>query len=577
MDKTLSPRRRKQQRLSALKTERQSWFTHWQEISDYLKPRRGRFLSNGNASSRSQDGTRRNGKVLNGTPVFSSRVLGAGMQAGITSPARPWFRLTTPDPDLAEFGAVKEWLHKVEEIMRQAYARSNIYKCLHMLYENLADFATAVVLVEEDAEDMLRGYTLPIGSFSLANDDRLRVNTVYRETAMTVEQLIEKFGINRVSEQVKRLHEKCEYDRWIDVVHAIEPRRGAQPGALGSAGKPWASYWFEANAPEDGKAQFLRESGYDEFPAMCPRWEVNGEDVYGSSCPGIIALGDARGLYFLEKKSAAAVDKLVDPPMKGPTSMMRQRASLLPGDITYVDAVTPGQSFQPAMEVQHGAIQVIDSRIDKKEFLIKRAYYADVWVSMLERQGQAPEKTAREIAELHEEKMLQLGPVTEQMQDELLDPLIDRTFAILNRLGHIPPPPEELQGVELRVEYISVMAQAQKLLSTSGIERVAAFVGNLAAVKVEAADKLNVDAMVDEYAASVGVKPSLIRTADEVEAIRKARAEAQAEAAQAAQGQQMLDGAKTLSETEVAGNNALGTLLNSVGGPLASAGSGVRH
>ena len=47
----------------------------------------------------------------------------------------------------------------------------------------------------------------------------------------------------------------------------------------------------------------------------------------------------------------------------------------------------------------------------------------------------------------------------ERTNDELLDLLIDRTYAIMDRLGLIPPAPPQLEGVDLRVEYVSLMSQ----------------------------------------------------------------------------------------------------------------------
>ena len=555
----LTQKQRYQRRLAALKSERESWVSHWRELADYVLPRKARLL----ASDRSSAGQKRNQNIINGTATWASRVLASGMMAGITSPARPWFRLTTPDPELAEFGSVREWLHLSEERLREAFAKSNVYNVLHGMDAGLGVFGTAAGLFEEDVEDGLRGYLLPLGSFSLATSARQRVDTVYRELQLSVGQLVEQFGLKACSQRVQNLYTEGQLDTWVDVVHVLEPHRDVQPGLIGPRGMAWTSCWHEAQGgPDEG---MLRMSGYQEFPVLAPRWDVTGEDVYGSS-PGMDALGDIRALQVLERRKGQLVDKLVNPPMRGPSNVAR--ASLLPGDFTPYDGSTT--KFEPAMEVHPQAVPAAAAEIREHEARIKTGFYADLWLMLS--QSDSPQMTAREVAERHEEKMLQLGPVLERLQDELLDPLIDRAFAILARRGELPPPPDEMQGMDLRVEYISIMAQAQKLLGTSSIERLASFVGNLAAVKPEALDKLNIDELVDEYAGALGVKPDLVRTDEEVAAIRESRAQQMAAAQASEQATQAVQGAKVLSETDVSGDNALTRLLGNLGGTAAAGG-----
>jgi hypothetical protein len=219
------------------------------------------------------------------------------------------------------------------------------------------------------------------------------------------------------------------------------------------------------------------------------------------------------------------------------------------------------------MEIPPAAIAVVGAEIREHEARIKTAFFADLWLSLT--QGDAGQMTAREVVERHEEKMLQLGPVMERLTDELLDPLIDRAFGILLRNGDLPPPPEELLGMELRVEYLSILAQAQKLVGTSAVERLASFVGNLAGVRPEVLDKVDFDEMVDAYGGMLGVPPQLIRPDEDVAELRQARAQAQAQAEQAQAMAASVQGAKVLSETDTGGDNALTRMLANMGGGVA--------
>lgn len=549
---------RKQQlrnRFEALKSERAQWLQEWREIAEHMRPRAFReFRADVNK------GDKKHQKIINFTPLKSARTLASGMMSGITSPSRPWFRLTVSgSPQLTEAPTVKGWLSESERVLREDAAKSNIYKALHLVYADLGPFSTSAMLVDEDDEDGARAYVFPVGSYVLACSERGDVDTLFREVSLTVLQLVKKFGLEVCSQKAQQAFKDKKFDERIDVVHALLPNEDVRQGALGPEGKAWLSYWWEATGGEE--VGFLRIGGYEERPLMAPRWEVTGEDTYGHG-PGFAALGDCKALQLLERRSAQAADKIVNPPMAAPSAAVTGVIDLLPNRVSYVDGLGAGQALRPAVEINPNVVTIFDQKIQRHELRIREAFFADLWLMLSEQTGTM---TAREVQERREEKLLQLGTVLEALQDELLDPLIDRLFGIALRRGRIPPPPEELQGHALKVEYVSIMAQAQKLLSVTGIERIATFVGNLAALKPEVLDKLDLDQLVDELADSLGVPPAIIRTDEAVEALRQARAKAQQQQAAAEQGLQAAQAAKTLSETDVEGTNGLTELLRGAG------------
>lgn len=557
MNEGLSQRQRYLRRRTGLRNERNSWMPHWQELSEYIWPRKFRYLSNDR-----NKGTKRNDKIINSEATWAARALSSNMMQGITNPASPWFRLIVSDPELGDYGPVRSYLHHVEERMREVFARSNTYNALAVIYSDLVVAGTSVTIVEEDLEDVIRLYVLPLGQYCLANGSRLKVDTLYRDLGMTVAQIVDQFGLQACSPRVQELYRRGVYDDWVDVVHIIEPNRSADPKYADRRGMAWRSCWFEEQG--DDSLPPLREGGYREFPVLAPRWHIAGEDVYGSESPAMNVLGDVRALQALEREKAKLVAKLAAPPMVAPSSLRNGQASLIPGAITYVDSVQGGQTFRAAIEINPIGIQVVEASISQHAARIQKAFHSDMLLNLSGSDRRSI--TAREVDEVHEEKALLLGPVLERAYDELLDPLIERAFAVMLRRGILPPAPQELQGQELKVELVSYLAQAQKLTNNVGIERVSAFVGSLASVKPEVLDNLDVDEMVGEYAKSIAVNPDILKSDDEVAAIRADRAKQQ-QAAQ--QGQAMAaaaDGAKTLSETDLEGDSALNRLLSTVGG-----------
>lgn len=543
-------------RYASLESEAGSWRDHWRQIAEQVRPRSVRMLANDVTTQ----GQRKDQAVINGTPFFASRTTAAGLMGGITSPARPWFLLTTPDRNVSKSAAGKAFLEEAAKEIREAFDRSNFYNALHSVYADLADFGTSCIIMEEDEEDSLRLFHLPVGSYFLAQSERLACDTLYRRTTMTVRQLVRKFGIDAVSQVVRTHWESKRYDEAIEVVHCILPAEDAEASREAN-GKPWVSLWWEEKAQQGQEDRFLRVSGYEEKPFFAPRWETTGEDVYGTS-PGMAALGDCRALQLLEKRKAQLIEKSTNPAMTGPAALRNTPISLLPGGFTPVDAPAAGNAFRPAHEVQPGAIEKTAQEIRETEARIRQAYYADLWLMLSQSDG---DMTAREVVERREEKMLQLGTVLQKLKDELLDPAVTRGFAILMRLGRLPPPPPEMQGQSLRIEFLSIMAAAQKLQGVTGVERLAVFVQTLSQSNQAALDKFDSDQAVVAYADMVGVPQALVRSDDEVEALRAQRAKAMQQQQVAAGAQQRADVAKTLADTDTAGSNALTEMMRGVG------------
>lgn len=568
----------KKQRLTILKsqldTDYFSFESLYKELNDFLLPARGRFYS-----SDYNRGDRRNNKIFDISGYLAARTLGSGMMAGITSPARPWFKLTTPDPEMAESGAVKEWLHVVGQRMQNSFSRSNLYQTLPSLYSDLGVFGTAGMLMEEDLDEVSRFQSMVVGSFRIAKDPKGRVNVFARDLRMTVRQLVEAFGTidkngkpdwSKFSLNVRNLWDNSQYETWIDVCHVVQPNQDYDPRKLDSKYKKFSSCYYEKGTDTGGgrgidDGVFLREKGYDFFPVLAPRWQTTGSDVYGTDCPGMVALGDVKQLQHGERRGLQGLDKIVNPPMTAPSSLKKTKASIISGDITYVDE--RDGAFRAAHEVRlslaelEGKQQQVRQRID-------RAFFVDLFLMLAS--SDRRDYTATEIVERKEEKLLAVGPVLEQLNQDVLDPLIDNQFNLMLQQGRIPPPPEELQGMDLKVEYISVMAQAQKLIGIGGLERLANFGAGIIRVNPASARKFDFDQMIDEYAEAMGTSPRVIRSDEEVAAM-----EAQDQAALAAQQQSqamesMANTAKTLAGADMSGDNALNRLMSAAqaGNPL---------
>lgn len=544
-------------RLAAMRTERTAYESDWRDVSEYMQPRRGRWFN----ETPTDVARKRPLKIINSSATLAARTLKSGLMGSLTSPARPWFRLTTPDPGMMEWAQAKQWLYVVESRMRDILSKSNLYTALPSLYEELALFGQAPMLAANDLTKVIRFFPYTVGSYCLATGANATIDTLAREYKMTVRAVVDEFGIGRVSENVRRMYESRQYDAWVDVVQFISPNRNQAPGKADYRGMAWSSCYFEASCDDHGKT--LREAGFRSFPIMAPRWEVaTPEDIYGYG-PGLQALGDCKQLQFNERRKATAVDKFIEPSMVAPASMRRAEISTVPGGISYATAETQTDKFRTAYELDARGIQIIGADNDMVARRIDQVFFKDLFLMLAGREG--PQMTAEEIIRRQEEKVHQIGPILERLNSELLGPLIDRTFDLM--LEHpdqlVPPPPRELEGVKLNVDYISALAQAQKLVGSTGIERFASFVGGLSSIDPSVMDKWDLDQTVDQYANVNGVPPDIVRSDEQVAELRQQRQQQQQMMQMAAAAKPMADAAgavKSLSEAAPTPDSVLGRM-----------------
>jgi hypothetical protein len=550
----ITPKEKILNRYGQLKTERASWIAHWQEISSYLLPRNGRFF----VQDRDR-GQRRNNAIYDSTGTKSLRILAAGLMGGLTSPARPWFRLAVSDSKLTKNAGVKIWLDDCTTKMLDIFAKSNTYRALHGMYEELGAFGTSACIMMEDYDSVIRHYPLTVGEFCIATDYRGDVCTLYREFQKTVSEIVKEFGYDNCSNAVRNMYDQGQLDQWITIIHAIEPREDRDHSKLDSKNMPWSSVYYELGGESDKP---LRESGYKKFPALCPRWGVAGGDIYGNS-PGMEALGDVKQLQHEQLRKAQCIDYQTNPPLQVPTSMKNRDVETLPGGISFVDSASTGGGIKTAFDVQLNLAYLLQDIQDVRT-RISSAFYSDLFLMLS--QDQTGRMTATEVSERHEEKMLMLGPVLERLHNELLEPLIDTTFQIMLEAGVVPPPPPELQGQVLSVELVSMLAQAQRAIATNGIDRFVGGLESIAQIKPEVLDKFDADVWANDYADMLGVDPTMLVSDEQVAMVRQARAQAQAKAQQSAMANQQADTAQKLGTVNTTGGNAASDVMNMFSG-----------
>lgn len=547
-------------RHAALKQEFSSLRAHCRLLQQNIQPRRGRNLANDNEPP--DKGDRRNANIIDSTGRLGLRTLRSGMVSGVTSRFRRWFRFSCWDKDLAQWGPVRKWLEQAENLAYEVLERSGAYDTFSINFESLGLFGTGAFGMFESDRSVVHYRPLSLGTYWFTVDAEGRPNGVYIQSAPTVEQVVEQFGLDKCSKTVRDSYIGLEVTRRVNVLWVIEPNDRRMPGRHDKLNRPFKSVRFEM---DEGDDLILEESGFFELPVIVSRWDIEGEDKWGRS-PGMDALGDILGGKRIYKDMLRLLQYRANPPMGAPEELASKPSSLLPGHYTYYAQGAGIGKVEPLYTVD-GRIDDLREEIGMHNYRIREAFYADLFKMLgdLDRQGATVQRTAREVAERHEEKLTLLGPVLDRLITEMVRPTILTQHSRCRRANMLPPPPQELIDAGLKIDVVSALAEAHRLATAGTVERFMEFGGSIGQMVPEALDVIDIDQVMRQYGELIHVPVDIIREKPEVDELRMKRAEAQRAAEQMAQANEMAKATKDLSQAKLEQGSVLDQLMASAG------------
>jgi hypothetical protein len=502
-------------RFRAIEAEGQKWIPAWRDLAKYHDQTRGRF--DGDEPNRGKMIDHKT--ILDGKSTQASTIMASGMQSGMTSPSRPWFKIRVPDIALMKIQAVGMWCDEVTKLMLKVCDQSNIYGVFYSMYKEIGIFGVAVALFLEDIDKVIRGKSFTIGEYYLGINAQGIVDTLGRKYKLQVNQMVEEFGYKNCSPQVQGFYDTDHMDNWIEIIHLIEPNTSKVDGFVDQQNMAYRSVYWEPGQGVD----LLAFRGFEERPFIAPRWDtVTTDTIYGYG-PGWNALGNAKQLQKTQLDKLLAQEKSHNPPMQKDASV-EGHVNLLPGGVTTTSSSLPNAGVRPAYQINSNLESFIEL-INSLHAAIDKDFFVDLFLMMVN--FDKSNMTATEVAERQQEKIMMMGPVLERLQNEMLDPFLDRLFNILERNMLLPPPPEELQGMNLEAEYVSILAQAQRAIGVNAISRVIGFVGGLAPLKPDVVDVIDLDESIREVAALEGIPAKLVTSINVLNQQRAQRQQAE--------------------------------------------------
>lgn len=558
---------------STLQDDIQEHLSKWHTQALFISP--NRYVEDPFSKHK---GARKDLRIIKNQARRSLRTFVSGMLNGATPQARPWFNLTTNNEARAGSSTVKRYFSQAQSVLNNHFQISNLYRVLPMAYKDVGVFSNSAFAMLPHPRFGFYFYPFAVGTYAFACDIEGNTNTFQRDFTLSVRQTVERYGQlnanghidwSNMDEWVKTKWENADYLDTVNIANVIVPNAKYDPlqSIFDSADRKFQSYtWIEgmgANIPTQSPRGFRTEitktdgspfisvKGFDYFPVITPRWEVQADEDYGVDGPGEIAIGDIMTLQELEHYRLEAVAKLVKPPMVGHSSLRRHQASILAGGITYVDDQAAQAGFKPAFTIGPSVNDLIASQAEYTD-AIRSAFYEDLFL-MLSSERTVSHVTAREIDEKAAEKMSSLAPVLGQWDQDLSSKLIYNGMLILEQQNKMPQRPRELDGQQIRPEYISVLAQAAKASMMNSLERGANFTISLAGQLQDPslAYLIKGESYARKYLEYVGVDPELINDETEFSAIKQQIAQAQAQAKQQQDMAVQANTAKDLSQAEV--------------------------
>lgn len=500
-------------RYKTLQTNRQHWESHWQEVADYIVPRKADITKKRTA------GDKRTELIFDGTAVHAAELMAASLHGMLTNAATPWFSLRYQDDEINSDDEAKEWLEGASDVMYQYLARSNFQEQIHELYSDLVTFGTAVIFVDGD-DDGVRFSTRHIAECYVSEDAQGRVDTVYRKYKTTARAAQAQF--TNLTRRIEKLAEQDPYAE-LELLHIVMPREERNPKLRTKNNKPFASIFVDPD-----EKQILGEGGFDELPYMVPRFlKASFELGYGRS-PSMTALPDTKMVNKMSEIVIRASQLQIHPPMMVPDDGFMLPVRTTPGGLNFYRSGTRDR-IEP---LNIGANNPIgEQQLEQRRQAIRAAFYVDQLIL-----GTGPTMTATEVIQRTEEKMRLLGPVLGRLQAELLQPLINRVFSILARKRAFKPAPESLRDGDIDIEYVSPLAKAQRSGEVQSILQMVEFLAPLTQIDQGVLDYLDVDGMAKHIIKVTGTPATVVRGEGEVAQLREQRA---AQAAQQAELQTM--------------------------------------
>ena len=508
--------------IDELQSDRRTWEAHWQDIATLVLPQR-------DFTTRQTAGAKRTTKIYDATAVWANGQLAAGLHSFLTNPVVKWFSLRLRNADLDQRDDVRAWMLDSRDRMFRVFSSvtGDFQSQAHELYLDISAFGTSCMFTAEQRRN-IRFRTHPLNECYIREDQFGRVDTLVREWTWTLRQVVQKFGTDSLPDDLKDKAD-TKPSTSVQVIHIVAPRGDHLVADFEKGSKKWVSIYL-TRKPKG----ILSISGFNTFPYVVPRWTKMAGEVYGRS-QAMTVLPDIRMLQEMNRTVLRSAQKQVDPPIMMPDEGFLGPLRLASGGVNFFRA-----SSGARIEVikTEGRIDIGIELIKQRQDNIIRAFFVDL---LLLREG--PQMTATEVLARREEKLRLMSPMISRAQNEFLGPLIRRVYKLMASAGMLLPPPPDIAGQNIDVDYVSAAALSQQTSEVDNIQRWFNAIIPFIELDPRGGQNVSVDDIIRTTARLYNIEPVLLRSIDAVAEQREQDAEQAQAAQQLEQGQGIAEGA----------------------------------
>lgn len=559
-------------RYKDLKAEKDLWNVHYQALAERFLTRKADFTSTITPGDFLHDDTYDNS-------AQHAAYLSASMIVSMMWPdAARTFRVK-PTRRITKFPGVEAYFRFVTDELHAAMdnPRSGLQMALMEHALDAVVFGTsgpAAFEGEDDADSPPVVYEA-WGIKTMCIDENAQgfVDTVYFSRWRSVRQLVEEYKDENVSARVRELYKEGKTDEKFEVLYVLEPKL-REEGKKGYAGMSTRSVHIEMQA-----AHLLREKGFEEMPVFVSRMFKTVDEKYGRS-PAMSALPDAVSLNVLAESVLVASEKQLDPPL-GVLDDGRLGGAVVDTSahgLTVFNSsgrLTNQNPVFPLFTV--GEMQSAKDLMEALKQSVMQHFFLD---RLLDLNNQT-QMTAYETSVRNRMRGEALGSLFARQEMEVFTPLIERTFNILWRRGHLGVVTTGI-GARLRklwnqligsddvivpevvvkaaeagldvfeIEYISPAKRFMQSEKLQGIFTASDALAALSPVFPGITDNVDADILAREIYRYAGAPTDSLRTADDLKDMRARMAAKQ-------QAVERIEAGKGVSEIARNVGQALGT------------------
>jgi len=498
-----------------LKKEKDMFLPHWEDLARIMLPRRAGFIGE------PIEGASRTESIFDGTPMQSARSLGHHMGFWLRPDSSEWYFIRAADDALNDDEQANFWLDSAKEKLDSALnnPKARFKQSTGEVDLDLVVFGTGVMFIGEGGDlNHLLFQSLHLKDVVLVFGEDGNLEGAMMCKHWTVRQMMNKWGKNKLSEEVKKLIDQNKFNTKVKVLHAVMPRKEKffENPKL-AANMPVADIWLEKD-----EEHLLEEGGFHEFPFVAPRWDTTSGEDYGRS-PGMIALPDSATLQAMGETILVSGQRAADPPLMVPNDGAFNEINTFPGAVSYYDVeIARDLGGNPFFPLQSGANLPItrDMQLDSRE-QVMRAFFKNVLNLPLG----GPQMTATEVIQRKEEFIREIGPVFGRFETDYTAPMIQRSFNIMLRAGAFGEIPEILQGQSVKFVFESPVNKVKQQIKAQAAKQWVAEQLELGQLMPEAIDHINVDGYSKVTHEADGVPNEVKNPQEMVDEKRQQRAE----------------------------------------------------